>query len=207
MRDADPDQEPGRVTRLLLRAREGDDEAIDEFFPLVYDTLSRISRAQLRDRASPTLDTVGLVHEAYLKLLPGTGVEWEDRAHFFSVAARAMRQVLIDRARRRATAKHGGDRRRIPLEARHLRFREPLDDLLALEEALNRLEARSERLARVVEFRFFAGMSTAEVAEVVGVSTRTVERDWTKARLFLHRELNPDGDAGVGADERPRGPS
>lgn len=197
------DPEPGQVTRLLLRAREGDTGALDEFFPLVYETLRRISRAQLRGSPSPTLDTAGLVHEAYMKLLPGTDVAWEDRAHFFSVAARAMRQVLVDRARRRAASKRGGDRKRVPLADRHLRFRMPLDDLLAVEEALTRLEARNERLGKVVELRFFGGLTTSETAEILDVSTRTVQRDWTKARLFLHRELHPDGRSEAeGSDPR-----
>lgn len=203
MDDNRRDRDAGRVTRLLFRARQGDEEALDACVPLVYETLKEISRAQLRGR-SPTLDTAGLVHEAYLKLLPGTGVEWEDRAHFFSVAARAMRQVLVDRARRRGAKKHGGDRQRIPLSERHLRVRVPLDNLLALDEALRRLEARNERLARVVELRFFAGLTTAEAAETLAVSPRTVQRDWIKARLFLHRELNPDASASGGGDDTRR---
>lgn len=198
------DPAPGHVTRLLLRAREGDAEALDELFPLVYERLKRISRRQLRRGGAPlTLDTTGLVHETYLKLVPGTEVSWEDRAHFFSVAARAMRQVLIDRARRRAADKRGGDRKRVTLADRHLSFRMPLDRLLALDQALGRLEARSERLGMVVELRFFGGMTSAEVARVLDVSTRTVERDWTKARLFLHRELFPEEaqDAGGPASD------
>lgn len=187
------DSERGEVTRILARASEGDTSALDELFPLVYETLKRISRRQLRGPgAAATLDTTDLVHEAYVKLVPGTDVEWQDRTHFFSVAARGMRQVLIDRARRRSAEKRGGDRRRVTLVERHLRFRMPLDELLALDEALHRLEARSQRQAEVVELRFFGGMSTAEVAAALDVSTRTVERDWTKARLFLHRELYPD---------------
>lgn len=189
------DSEPGRVTRLLARAREGDPEAFDELFPMIYETLKGISRRQLRDRGvSSTLDTTGLVHETYMKLFPGTEVDWENRAHFFSVTARAMRQVLVDRARRRRAEKRGGDRKRVTLTDRHLQFRVDLDELLALDQALDRLETASERLGRVVELRFFGGMTSAEVGEVLDVSTRTVERDWTKARLFLHRELYPDRD-------------
>lgn len=200
--------DPGRVTRLLARAREGDAEALDELFPLVYETLKGISRRQLRSRgAGCTLSTTELVHEAYFKLVPGTGVEWRDRKHFHAVAARAMRQVLVDRARRRTADKRGGDRTRVTLTDRHLKFRMRLDELVALDEALERLEARNERLGKVVELRFFGGMTAGEAAEVLGVSTRTVERDWTKARLFLHRELYPNGASEAdGSDSRPGAP-
>jgi len=194
--------EPGEVTRLLARAREGDEGALDALFPLVYQTLKRISRRQLRKGGGPpTLCTTELVHEAYMKLVPGTGIEWGDRKHFYSVAARAMRQVLVDRARRRMAEKRGGERTRVPLTDRHLELRMPLVELVALDEALDRLETRSERLGKVVELRFFGGLTTRELADVLDVSPRTVERDWTKARLFLHRELHPDG--GVGAGEGP----
>jgi len=161
--------------------------------PLVYQTLKRISRRQLRTRGgTSTLDTTDLVHEAYLKLTSRAPVDWRDRTHFYSVAARAMRQVLVDHARKRGARKRGGDRRRVPLTEETVGAVEDVDDLLALDEAMERLETRSRRLAKVVELRFFGGMTMAEVARTLGVSTRTVERDWTKARLILHRELFPD---------------
>lgn len=133
------------------------------------------------------------MHEAYLKMAGQEPVEWQDRAHFFGVAARAMRQVLVDHARRRQAGKRGGGRRPLTLNDGKGRFEMKIGELLALDEALERLDARSERLRRVVELRFFAGMPETEIAEVLQVSTRTVERDWVKARLFLHRELYPDG--------------
>lgn len=190
-----PDQhpDPGEVTDILARARQGDTSALDDVFPLVYQTLKRISRRQLRTRGGDSiLDTTDLVHEAYLKLTSRAPVDWRDRTHFYSVAARAMRQVLVDHARKRGARKRGGDRRRVPLREETIGRVEDVDDLLALDEAMRRLETRSHRLAKVVELRFFGGMTMAEVARTLGVSTRTVERDWTKARLFLHRELFPD---------------
>ncbi len=188
--------QPGQITRLLARARDGDEDALDELFPLVYEILRRISHRQLRKRAAnQSLRTTELVHEAYMKLAPGTDVEWEDRAHFFGVAARAMRQVLMDRARRRSAAKRGGDRTRITLSDRHANFQVRWDQLLALDEALDHLNRLNERLHRVVELRFFGGMMQREIARLLGISTRTVERDWAKARLFLHRELYPDWTA------------
>ena len=187
--------EPSEITRLLARARRGDESALDELFPLVYDVLRRISRRELRERgAAQTLCTTELVHEAYVKLAPGTDVEWEDRAHFYGVAARAMRQVLMDRARRRSAAKRGGDRTQITLSDGHGRFQATWDELLALDQALDRLDRRSARLRRVVELRFFGGLMEQEIAGLLGLSTRTVQRDWVKARLFLHREIYPEPD-------------
>jgi RNA polymerase sigma factor (TIGR02999 family) len=186
---------PDEVSRILARARQGDEEALDDLLPLVYDVLRRLShRERRRVGGDATLSTTGLIHEAYLKLAPGTGVRWEDRAHFFRVAARAMRQVLVDRARRRAT--RGRERERIQWIGLHPDPQAPTtwDDLLTLDQALDRLEARSGRLHSVVELRFFAGLTEEEVASTLGVSARTVRRDWTKARLFLHREMYPEGD-------------
>lgn len=196
IRSADtPDS--GEITRLLEEYREGDDAAFERLLPLVYDRLRTISRRELRRRGGrrAVLHTTDLVHEAYLKLARPTSVEWKNRAHFFAVAARAMRQVLIDHARRRAADKRGGDPKRITLTDRHVRFRVRMDELLALDEALDRLDELNERLRRVVELRFFAGMSEKEIAGVLDVSTRTVERDWVKARLFLHREIYPEAGA------------
>lgn len=187
--------EPGRITRLLEAMREGDPSAFDRLLPLVYDVLKDISRRQLRrgwDDAE--LRTTELVHETYLKMADQDRAGWEDRAHFYAVAARAMRQVLVDEARRQGAAKRGGDRRRVTLTGRHLRFRMRPVEILALDEALDRLDALNERQRRVVELRFFAGLTEREIAGTLDVSTRTIERDWVKARLFLHRELHPEGD-------------
>ncbi|MFW6079588.1 MAG: ECF-type sigma factor, partial [Gemmatimonadota bacterium] len=189
-----------QVTRLIEALRAGDDAAFDRMLPLVYDELRRIAHRQLAGQpAGSTLDTTALVHESYLKLVAGEHLEWSDRAHFFAVAARAMRHILIDRARRRRTAKRGGAGgwRRIPLEEAKLSVDEQADALLALDAALERLAAVHPRQHQVVECRFFGGMTEAETAAAVGVTARTVRRDWLKARMWLYAEL---------ADE-PEGPS
>jgi len=183
------------VTQLLLDARAGDEDAFDRLWPLVYDELRRLAQAQLRrERPGHTLLTTGLVHEAYLKLADAPDVEWRSRAQFFSIAARAMRQILIDHARRRNADKRGGDRDRTTLMSKHLPFEVRFDELIALDDALDRLDALDERLRQVVEMRFFGGMTEEEVAEVLGLSTRTVQRDWAKARAWLYAELYDNGE-------------
>lgn len=182
------------ITRLLARARAGDDRAFDQLIPLVYDVLRSTARRELRRSSDAvTLATTDLIHEAYLKLVPGTSVAWADRAHFVRVAARAMRQVLIDRARRRAA----DQRRRQLLHLTRSSLEDcrtmSWDELLALDQALAKLKMLDERLHSGVELRFFGGLGEAQIADVLGVSTRTVRRDWTKARLFLHREMFPAG--------------
>lgn len=185
---------PGEITRLLRRLADGDGEAFDRLLPLVYSSLKEVSRRELRRRSGATLSTTELVHEAYFKLVRTAEPEWEEREHFLAVAARAMRQVLVDDARRRSAQKREG--RHVTLTARHVRFEVRFDEILALDEALDRLDALSERLRVVVELRFFGGMQEREIAQLLGVSARTVERDWAKARLFLHRELYPDTATG-----------
>lgn len=195
MPSAAPPTSPADVTQLLHDAREGDARAFDRLWPLVYDELKRIAQAQLRgERPGHTLYTTGLVHEAYLKLADGPEVAWQSRAHFFSIAARAMRQILIDYARRRNAEKRGGDRDRTTLTSKHLPFEVRLDELIALDDALDRLDALDERLRRVVEMRFFGGMTEKEVGEVLGLSARTVQRDWAKARAWLYSELYASDD-------------
>ncbi|NIR43592.1 MAG: sigma-70 family RNA polymerase sigma factor [Gemmatimonadetes bacterium] len=180
------------VTRLLRAARDGDATAFDRLLPLVYAELKSIADRQLRrERAGHTLGTTGLVHEAYLKLVDQSGVEWENRAHFYAVASRAMRQVLIDYARRRAAQKRGGDRERQTLEELPAADSIEPEELLALDAALDRLGQMDERLRKVVEYRFFGGMKEDEIADTLGVTPRTVQRDWVKARAWLHKELYP----------------
>jgi RNA polymerase sigma factor (TIGR02999 family) len=183
--------DPGnQITGLVVELRDGDPDAWDRLLPLVYDELRRIARRQLRrERAGHTLSTTALVHEAYLKLVDQTRVPYEDRAHFFGIASRAMRQVLVSHARKYRTAKRGGEWRRVPLDEAEISVEERADTLLALDEALTRLAAMSERLARVVECRFFGGMTEAETAAALGVTERTIRRDWTKARLWLYGEI------------------
>ncbi|MGH2406027.1 MAG: sigma-70 family RNA polymerase sigma factor [bacterium] len=178
------------ITGLLLAWRAGDRTAVDRLFPLVYDELRRIAHRQLgRERADHTLGTTALVHEAYLKLVDQTRAKWADRAHFFAVAARAMRRILVDYARRHRALKRGGERARISLEDAALVAEERADTLLALDEALTRLAELDERLSRVVECRFFGGLTEEETAEALGITTRTVRRDWLKAKGWLSRAL------------------
>ena len=165
----------------------------DGLYPLVYEELKRIARHQLRgDAGAATLSTTELVHETFLKL--GGAAGWEGRGHFFGAAARAMRQVLVDFARRRGSAKRGGELARVSLSDVEGELAVQLDGLVALDEALDRLNAVDERLRQIVELRFFAGLSEREVAELLGVTPRTIERCWVKARLFLLRELEVGDD-------------
>lgn len=195
-RDAQMDPEEattGRFGHLLNGAREGDAHALDELFDIVYGELKRRAHYQ-RAGAAPTLGTTALVHEVYLKL-SGSGRDWNDRTHFMRVAARAMRQILIDRARRRVAEKRGGGVRAVTLEEMAVAAESPdgaADVLMALDEALVRLARQSERLAQVVELRFFGGLSVEETAEALGVSPRTVKRDWRLARAFLQDAMDVD---------------
>ncbi len=180
----------GDVTALLLAHRRGESGAFDRLMPLVYDHLRRIARRQLRGgRPGQTLDTIGLVHESYLKMVDQTRVDWQDRGHFLAVAARAMRQVIITYARKRNAAKRGAGAPRLTLDETQIAVVEQADQLLALDEALSRLAERNERLARVVECRFFAGLSEEETATALDVSLRTAQRDWMRARAWLKEEL------------------
>ena len=171
----------------------------EDLFPLVYDELKRIARRHRRAAGSgDTLSTTELVHEAYLRLARAAPGGWRDRAHFFATASRAMRHLLVDFARRRKALKRGGDLRRVSLGGEAAALELEVEEMLALDVALDRLDAMSPRLRQVVELRFFAGLPEAEIAGTLGVTTRTVERDWTKARLFLLRELDGLGPgAGV----------
>ena len=158
-------------------------------YAAVYDELKRIARGHLRANARGTLCTTELVHEAYLKLGHGPAYGWDGRAHFFGAASRAMREVLVDFARRRKAAKRGGVMQRVSLGEAEGSLDMQIDEILALDSALDRLDTLNERLRQVVELRFFGGLGQEEVAEMLGITTRTVERDWLKARLFLLREL------------------
>lgn len=185
---------PGEITRLLAAARQGDAGAIDRLMVLVYDELRAIAHRQLRRRRpGQTLDTTSLAHEAYLKLVGPGGADWQERHHFFSVAAIAIRHILVDAARRRAARKRGGEALRVTFdELASIQKDLGADavEILALDEALTSLAALNERLSRLVELRFFAGLTEEETAEVLGTSERTVRRDWRKARAFLFYALN-----------------
>jgi RNA polymerase sigma factor (TIGR02999 family) len=179
------------VTNLLKRVSAGEQGAVDELLPLLYHELKRIAHRKLRDeRRGHTLNTTALVHEAYLRL----GLQqivWQGRVHFFAVAARAMRRVLIDHASGRRADKRGGGAAHVSVDDALAAPERRVDDLLALDEALNRLERLEPRQARVVECHVFAGMSLEDTAVALDISPATVSRDWTVARAWLNRALNP----------------
>jgi RNA polymerase sigma factor (TIGR02999 family) len=180
----------GELNRLLLDYRNGDRSAFDRLVPLVYPDLRRIARAHLRRApGGRTLDTNGVVHEAWMKLVDQSSVDWQDRNHFLAVAARAMRQVVIDYARRRGAGKRGGGAPSVELDESRLAVVDQAEWLLTVEQALKRLGSRDQRLVRVIECRFFAGLSEEETAEAMGISLRTAQRDWLRARAWLREEL------------------
>ena len=178
------------VTTLIVDNDPTEDDVFDQLLPLVYEDLRRIAHRQLqRDRSNHTLCTTDLVHESYLNLVNRTRCSWNDRTHFFAVAARAMRHVLIDYARKRSAQKRGGGRHRVTLDDRMVAVDDQAADLLALDDALAQLAARDPRMVQVVECRFFGGMTLEETAEALDVSVRTVQRDWTRAKAYLHQML------------------
>lgn len=188
----DPAPTPGEITQLLRSSREGDAEAYDSLMPLVYAELRRLAAHFMQgERRDHTLQPTALVNEAYLKLAGLDRVDWQDRAHFFTVAATAMRRILVSHGRSVRRKKRGGDWQRTPLDEAH-RIDVPLDptDLVALDEALEKLAQQGERRAKVVELRYFAGLSIEETAEVLGLSPATVKQDWTLAKAWLLREMS-----------------
>jgi RNA polymerase sigma factor (TIGR02999 family) len=183
-----PDQRD-RITDLLLEIRGGSPEAMDRLFQAVYGELHRIAGRQLQgERPGHTIGTTGLVHETYLKLADQTRVQWQDRSHFYRVAAVAMRRILVDYARRHRAKRRGGELQRITLDE-SATAAERGETLLALDEALERLAGMNPRLSQVVECRYFGGLTEQETAEALGVTLRTVQRDWAKARGWLYLEL------------------
>ena len=180
-----------RITGILLDwGAPAEQRPADRLLPLVYDELRRIAHRQLgRERTGHTLSTTALVHEAYLRLVDQTRARWVDRAHFFAVAAGVMRRILVDYARRFRAAKRGGDAQRVDLDLAEVSLEERSEMVINLDEALGRLAELNPRLSQVVEYRFFGGMTEEETAEALGVTDRTVRRDWIKAKAWLSREL------------------
>lgn len=183
-------QETRNITQLLQQWSGGNHAVLDELMPIVYDELRRqASRYLRRERINHTLQTTALIHEAYLKLL-GQEVDWQNRSHFFGIAAQAMRRILVDHARQRHREKRGGNAENLPLdEAMFVVSDEKKVDLVALDDALDRLARLDARQARIVELRFFSGLTNDETAEVLGVSNATVRNDWTMAKAWLKLEL------------------
>jgi len=188
-----PAMPPHDVTQLLLDWSDGNQKALDTLMPLVYNELHRLAHHYLRkERAGQTLQTTDLVHESYLRLVDQHRVRWQNRAHFFGVAAQLMRRILVDRGRRHKRIKRGGGAPIISLEEAAVVSRQPAVDILVLDEALTRLAEIDGRKAQIVELRFFGGLSVEETAHFLKVSPITVEREWKMAKAWLHRELSDD---------------
>lgn len=182
---------PEEITGLLLDWGKGDKAALDRVIPIVYQELRRLAHRQMRrERAGDTLQTTALINEAYLRLVDYARVRPRDRAHFFAIAAQAMHRILIERARSRRSAKRGSGGQKISLEEAADVSNERAADLVALDEALTNLAAIDPRKAEIVELKYFGGMTIEETAEVLEVSTPTVERDWHMAKIWLHREIS-----------------
>lgn len=181
---------PNNITILLNQVTKGDNIALDEILPIVYNELRKISSKYLRNEyRKHTLQTTELVHEAYLKLIGSNQLSWESRYHFFRIAAKSMRQILVDYARKKKSLKRGEGKTQLPLEEANIIVGESEEQILNLNDALNKLEALGERSSKVVELRFFSGLSLEETAEVLDVSVATVKRDWKFAKAWLYREM------------------
>ncbi len=182
--------ESQEVTVLLSALTRGDDGAASKLIPVVYDELRRLAGSYMRrERADHTLQATALVHEAYLKLIEQRSVNWQSRAHFFGVSAQLMRRILIDHARGHTREKRGGEQKKVSLDEAFVFSEKQADELLAVDDSLNLLAKIDPRQARVVELRFFGGLSVEEAAEVLGVSPKTVKRDWSVAKAWLYADL------------------
>jgi RNA polymerase sigma factor (TIGR02999 family) len=194
------------ITGLLIAWRQGEEGALDRLFPMVYDELRRIAHRQLRlERPNHTLGTTALVHEAYFKLVDQSRTEWVHRAQFFAIAARAMRRILVDYARQHLAGKRAGRRERVSLDEEVLSLDQRADVLVAVDEALDHLRAVDERASQVVECRFFGGLTEEETAAALGITDRTVRRDWTRAKGWLYQSLRSEGERPGSTPETPGG--
>ena len=182
------------VTQLLLDCRDGNKEALDRLMPLVYDELRRLAKSYMRrERPDNTLQPTALVNEAYLRLIDQRDVRWQNRAHFFGIAAQLMRRILVDRARSHHAVKRGGDGERVPLnEAVISAPTRPDVDLISLDDALAKLTEIDPQQSRIVELKFFGGLTVEEIAEILKISPATVKRDWSLAKAWLHREIRKE---------------
>lgn len=180
------------ITQLLQELRNGERQTLDEILPLVYDELRRLANNYLnRERSNHTLQPTALVHEAYLRLIGQKAIEWQNRAHFFGVSARLMREILIEYARGRNRQKRGGEfKTQIALDENISFSQQNQLDVVAVDDALSKLEKLDERQARIVEMKFFGGLTIEEIGEVLSISPATVKREWSSAKLFLYKTLN-----------------
>jgi RNA polymerase sigma-70 factor (ECF subfamily) len=188
-----PTTDSPSVTQLLVAWTDGNPDALEQLMPAVYGELKRIARAHLARDRGRTLQATALVHEAYVKLVDQHSVSWQNRAHFFAIAARLMRRIVLKGARRRHAAKRGGGAIDVEIDGIEIPAGERPADLIALDEALTRLAALDPRQAEIVELRFFGGLSIEEVAEFLGLSAGTVKREWRSARAWLHKEITAAG--------------
>jgi len=191
-----PSSSSDQVTQLLVRWRGGDRQALDALMPLVYAELRRLARYYLqRERSDHTLQSTALVHEAYMRMLGQKLPDWQNRAHFFGVAARLMRQILVEYARGHQAAKRGGDSYKVTLDEGALVAQKTDLDVILLDDALQDLAKLDEQQSRIVELRFFAGLTIDDTSEVLGISAAPVAREWTTARIWLHREISRRAEA------------
>jgi len=189
-------QSSQNVTQLLIGWGKGDKEALDALLPLVYEELRKQAAGYLRrERVGHTLQTTALIHEAYLKLVDQKNVQWQNRAHFFGIAAQLMRRILVDHARTKKRAKRGGSDIRVSFNDANLMGQTKDLDIVALDEALDRLAEIDQQQSRIVELRFFSGLTVEETAEVLAISPATVKRDWSMAKAWLHREISGEVEA------------
>jgi RNA polymerase sigma factor (TIGR02999 family) len=187
------DRASAEVTRLLQEWSNGEEQALDRLVPQIHRELRKLAASYLRkERSDHTLQPTALVNEAFLKLIDQRAVKWQNRAHFFGIAAQAMRRILVDHARQRSYQKRGGDVRRVTLDEALVVSNERAAEVVALDDALNSLAEFDERKSKIVELRFFAGLSIEETAEILAVSPGTVMRDWTLAKAWLRREIAPN---------------
>jgi RNA polymerase sigma factor (TIGR02999 family) len=181
--------DPDNLTRLLVAWSKGEQQAFDELAPLVYDELRRMAVNYMRRERSGSIQPTILVHEAYLRLLPQRGIHWQNRSHFFGIASQMMRRVLVDRARARHAAKRGDAAVHVSISVAERQVPSRSVEMIELDEALKELEAMDPRMGQIVELRFFGGLTSEEIAQVIGVSRATVEREWATARAWLRRAL------------------
>ena len=184
------------VTRIITSIQQGNAQAADELLPLVYQELRRLAAQRMKkEKPGQTLQATALVHEAYIRLVGSEGQNWDGRTHFFAAAAEAMRRILIENARRKKRLKHGGDRQKVDLDQAELAIDGPCDDLIALDEALEKLANTDKASADLLKLRFFAGLTMEQAANILGIGRRTADRNWAYARAWLYRAINKGDQA------------